>query len=79
MPAYQILTFYSPFRDAECKRISVFDGRGGEYWTVVEKPRKGQTWRELREQTLALLHDAVEAGKEPGEVIINEHQSDAAI
>lgn len=63
---YRELTLYSPLHDCEMTRLSMTDGRNGEYWMLV--PRHGRGWRERRSEALQMLADAIASGCQPGEV-----------
>lgn len=71
MRTYQILRFYDFYHDAEAARISMFDHRGDEYWTVVAKPGSGPAWRAAREKAIDALVAAMDQRQPAGEVIVD--------
>ena len=47
-------------------RVSMFDGRGGEYWRIIDAERPG--YRERLDTALEQIEQAMRAGHQPGEV-----------
>ena len=72
---YSEFSFYSPIYDAECFRISVSDGRTGEFFAIIKNPGLGRSLREARARALNAIEAAIEAGLNPGEVEVNDEDS----
>jgi hypothetical protein len=53
-------------------RFSGFDDRGSEFWMKEPMTRAGESRRKQRERVMALIQEAIEAGLEPGEVVVDE-------
>lgn len=68
MTGYHEYRYWSPLHDADMVRLTVFDQRGAEYWSLVpaSAPRK---YRERREHALKLIDYAMEQKMEPGQVV----------
>jgi len=60
-------SFYSPIKDCECVRLSVFDSHGQEFFMILERP-EGKLWREERNRALDDIALAIKSGCRPGEV-----------
>jgi len=67
---YSEFSFYSPILDSQALRISVSDGRNGEYFAVISKPPIGKSLREAREKALSSIEAVIEAGFPPCEVLV---------
>ena len=65
---YREQHFWSPTLGLDAVRLSIGDGRGGEFFVIVPREDAGKRWRERREQLLDALGEAIERGDEPGEV-----------
>jgi hypothetical protein len=59
--------FFSLILDAPAVRLSIWDANGQEFFAIVEEPAR-PGYRKLRRNTLDLIADAIEDGREPGEV-----------
>lgn len=59
--------FWSPILGEDAVRFSVFNAHGGEYFAIVPIIA-GKKLREEREHWGLRLFEAIESGKEPGEV-----------
>jgi hypothetical protein len=70
MTTSQQIHFWDPGLDADAVRISGFDGRGGEFWMKLPVAQAGRARRAQMAQALAAIEEAIEAGLEPGEVVI---------
>jgi hypothetical protein len=68
--SYSEFSFYSPVLDSECLRISVSDGRTGEYFAIVPKPSQGKSLSKAREDALNAIEAYMDSGYPPGEVKI---------
>jgi hypothetical protein len=71
MTRHQQVRFYDPHMDAEAVRISGFDDRGDEFWMKRRLAPEGALRRIQREEALSAIAEAIEAGLEPGEVIVD--------
>jgi hypothetical protein len=69
MTVYSEYRFYSPLLDSEAIRISVSDGRTGEYFMIISNV-DGKAYRESRDRAVAAIERAIELGLDPGEVRI---------
>lgn len=69
---YSTYEFYSPILDSAAVRISVPDGRGGEFFAIVSRPAPGKSWREVRDRALNAIESAMESGLDPGEVEVRQ-------
>jgi hypothetical protein len=59
--------FWSPTLGGDAVRMSMWDARASEYWTII--PRiLGSSYREARTAALEMIQKAIDAGREPGEV-----------
>lgn len=67
MSGYREFRFWSPQRDADAARLSMVDGQGREYFTIIEI-ESGKRWRERKDAALTAIEDAIMAGEPPGEV-----------
>ncbi len=67
MAAWSEYRRYDVMRDCEVARLSMTDGRGGEYWREIAVGRAA-AYREAREQALDAIEDAMARGDGPGEV-----------
>lgn len=73
MRPYQALRYYSPAHDCDCTRLSIFDGKGGEFFqTVPMTMGQGKAWREERERRLEQIEQAIDLGLQPGEVVVDQ-------
>lgn len=63
--------FWSPLLGEDAVRFSVFDSHGKEFFAIVPLISPGMRLRESRQQWAELIHDAMIAGNEPGEVTTN--------
>ena len=67
MSTYQALhQGYSPMYNARMVRVSITDEHGQEFWAMIKQGGIG--YRETLENALNMLQDAVENGRDPGEV-----------
>lgn len=66
---YNELSFYSPLLDADACRLSVVDANGGEHFAIVPI-EEGKSWRMARSKALGYIVDHIEAGHDPGEVML---------
>lgn len=66
--SYSEFAFYSPILDANCLRISVSDGKTGEFFAIVPKPELGKSLSKVREAALNMIESYIDAGYLPGEV-----------
>jgi hypothetical protein len=64
-------SFYSILLDSDALRISVSDGRTGEYFAIVPKPSSGKSLSKVRETTLNAIEAYMDAGYPPGEVKVD--------
>jgi hypothetical protein len=64
--------FWSAALGDHACRLSVPGRDGAEYWAIVARPSSGQKWREARAELVAALCAAVDAGLEPGEVLVDD-------
>ena len=60
---------YSVFKDCEVARLSMADANCGEFW--IEIPYGGKGYRAAKAQALEDLMAAIEAGLEPGRVVVS--------
>ena len=65
---YSEFSFYSPLLDSDCFRISVSDGRTGEFFSIIPNPGYGRSLLKAREAALMKIESAIDSGLEPGEV-----------
>jgi hypothetical protein len=65
-----VVRFYDPIIDADAARFSGFSDRGAEYWVREALAPAGKSRRLQRERVWEGIKAAIEAGLEPGEVII---------
>lgn len=65
---YSEFSFYSPMLDSDCIRISVSDGRTGEFFSIIPNPGYGKSLLKARDAALAKIESAMDSGLEPGEV-----------
>lgn len=63
----QILTGYDPGIDAEATVYICHTGKGA-YWIKAPKAPEGRKRRAQKEEMVARIADAIEAGNPPGEV-----------
>ena len=61
-------SFWSPILGDDAVRFSLYDDHGQEFFMIRPMVQQGKILRELREHCALRLHDAMEAGNEPGEV-----------
>ncbi len=61
--------FWSPTLGTDAVRFSVPDAHGREYYSIRPIHGAGKSLRELREHVALRIHDAIESGTEPGEVM----------
>lgn len=66
---YRELRFYDGANDRQAVRLSVSDGRTGEFFMILPR-ESGRRWRERRSAALDAISEAIETGCEPGEVRI---------
>jgi predicted RNase H-like HicB family nuclease len=73
MPAYTYseFSFYSIFHDCDCIRLSVSDGKTGEYFVIVPDPGYGKSLRKAREKALSAIEAAIDADLPPGEIKVS--------
>ena len=64
---YSEFTFYSPMLDSQAMRISVSDGKTGEYFAIVPVVT-GKAFRNLRMTALNAIESAIDSGLYPGQV-----------
>lgn len=64
---YREFRFWSPVLGRDAARVSVV-GPGGEYFSIIPMDGTGKQNRETRNAALDLIADAIEQGREPGEV-----------
>ena len=62
--------YYDPVRDSLSVRFSGFSDRGGEFWVSEPRAPAGRQRRLQRERVAVAIQQAIEAGHEPGEVLI---------
>ena len=62
---------YSPLTDQEMIRVSMWDGRGAEYYAEVPS-LNGAQWRTRRETVLDAIMLAMDEGEAPGKVRVSE-------
>lgn len=67
MSAYRELRYWSAWHDGEVARLSMVDDHGQEFYRIVPADT-GKRWREVREEALTVIEDAIRAGCLPGEV-----------
>lgn len=65
---YQTLRHYDPFTDSDMMRVSVFDHAGQEYWRKVPANTHGKKRRDVIEEALDVIADAMDRREQPGEV-----------
>jgi hypothetical protein len=68
--AFQQIRYYDPGVDAEAARISGFDRHGGEFWMRCTLAPSGRARRQQFQDAQAAIAEAIEAGLDPGEVVI---------
>lgn len=68
---YSEFEFYSPMLDCQCTRISVSDGRTGEYFVIMPNPGYGKSLRLQRSKALSAIEAAIDANLIPGEIQVN--------
>lgn len=68
---YSEFSFYSIVLDSDCLRISVSDGRTGEYFAIVPKPSSGKSLAKARELALNAIEAHIDAGLLPGEIKVS--------
>lgn len=61
------LRYWSPVLGEDVVRLSVYDGRGGEFWMEVPE-RDGQSWRTRRWASVLAMVSAIDQQLDPGEV-----------
>jgi hypothetical protein len=73
MPLISIseVRFYDPLSDSEAIRISGFSDRGGEFWIREALAPAGKSRRLQREKAMDAIAEAIAAGLEPGQVVID--------
>lgn len=71
MKHHQKLRYYDLAADEEALRISGFDGKGGEFWIRMTLPVSGAERRRKEAEALAAIAQAIAAGLEPGQVIVD--------
>ena len=54
----------------EATRLSMHDSHGGEHFAIVPMNGSGKENRLLRRRALEMIDDHIQAGEEPGEVIV---------
>lgn len=59
--------FWSPMLGEEALRISCYNERGHEYFMIVSA-ENGKKLRELRHNAAEKFYDAIQSGRDPGEV-----------
>jgi hypothetical protein len=67
-PAYSEFRSYSPIYDSEISRISLGDGRGGEWFIVIPIPTASRDYRDSRERALDMLYRAYDLGRLPADL-----------
>jgi len=61
--------YYDIGRDCDMSRISGFDDRSQEHWTLIPCGTiEGRTYRERRDEAVLAIQDSIETGNHPGEV-----------
>ena len=66
-PTYSEFRTYSPIRDCLVSRISMADSRGLEFW--MEVVGEGKSYRHDKAKAIDQIMEAIERGREPGEVV----------
>ena len=64
------VVYYDARLDGEAVRLSGFDHRGGEYWISELIAPAGKSRRLQQERALSAISEAIDAGLEPGQVIV---------
>lgn len=65
---YSEFQFYSPVLDDNLVRLSMADDHGREFYVVL---REGKAYRERRRAALEDIGEAIEAGLQPGRVLVS--------
>lgn len=69
MNPYHEHRYYSIADGRIMVRLSVADERGGEFFVKMPRDEPARRYRERRDEALAMIEEAIEAGLDPGEVI----------
>jgi hypothetical protein len=65
---YTEYVFWSPVTGDYAARISMFNDRGYEFYTIIQK-LDGKAYRKNRSEALDMLEEAIQSGAEPGEIV----------
>lgn len=68
---YQEIRAYSPLHDCDVVRVSMADERCSEFFMQVQDRDRRRGWRVKRNAALAAIGEAIDAGLQPGEVIVS--------
>lgn len=63
---YSEFRCFSPVEGELVSRVSMADGKGGEFWTFVKGD--GKAYRDAKREALIDLAEAIDSGLEPGRV-----------
>jgi hypothetical protein len=69
MTVYQEHRSYSPIFDKEMVRLSITDDSNREFFIQIPGA-SGKSFREAREQAIAILEQAIAEGLPPGEITV---------
>jgi hypothetical protein len=62
---YRSMYFWSPVTGDYAVRLSMWDRRGGEFYSIVPRV-DGKAWEDIRIATLTLIQEAIDEGRDPG-------------
>lgn len=73
---YSAYSYWSPLLGEHAVRLSLFDQHGREFFAIVENPggQGGAEFRKRREAALNRIDVAMSAGRDPGEVVEENHE-----
>lgn len=77
MRHWDTVRFYDPITDADAMRYNGYSGRG-VYWVSEALTGPGKSRRAQRERVLSRISRAIERGDAPGEVTVDEAETEQA-
>lgn len=69
--AYSDFRYWSGVHDRDMARVSIGDGKGGEFYMVIPDDG-GRRYREARAQAMSDICEAMDLGLAPGCVRVNQ-------